>query len=447
MTAGLFLITLGLLALGFVLALRFWRRRTGSGSRHLAHQIHATILFVLVLFSLLSGLLWHAQDDHEETRFGKGALELMMDRIPPVGAPPEDIQAAIQNLSQLLGTPVGLWSADLTLEYRTSDDIELSDEIDGPGMTLPRRLADGRWLALIVAYQPHKLTYFLIMLALLATVIGVGSKPLTRRLTRRLERLRTSVEHLGGGDLATRVEVEGRDEIADLARSFNSAAARIEQLVDAQRTVLMGASHELRSPLARIRVALELVEGESRADLQAQIAADITELDELIDEILLSSRLESLQELDARNERIDLLALAAEEAARVDADVAGDAVMLKGNERLLRRLVRNLLENAVRHGDPTSITVAVERTVGRTGDRAWLHVTDQGRGIPAKERERVFEPFYRPAGTAESGRGYGLGLALVRRIAALHGGEAHCTIGPEGGCRFEVTIPVSRVVL
>ena len=148
-----------------------------------------------------------------------------------------------------------------------------------------------------------------------------GPIPVARRLTRRLERLRAGVETLGAGDLGARVQVEGRDEVADLATSFNRAAARIEAVVGAQRTLLASASHELRSPLARIRVALELM-GEGRPDLRDRVARDIAELDELIGELLLASRLQAMEQLEPR-EDVDLLGLVAEEAARTPAEVSG----------------------------------------------------------------------------------------------------------------------------
>jgi signal transduction histidine kinase len=134
-----------------------------------------------------------------------------------------------------------------------------------------------------------------------------------RRLTRRWSALRLGVEGSGAGDLRARVPVEGRDEVAALATSFNRAADRIEALVGAQRTLLASASHELRSPLARIRVALELM-GAERPDLRDRVARDIAELDELIGELLLASRLQTVEELD-RREDVDLLGLVAEEAA------------------------------------------------------------------------------------------------------------------------------------
>jgi signal transduction histidine kinase len=275
------------------------------------------------------------------------------------------------------------------------------------------------------------------MLALLAVAVAIGSYPVVRRLTGRLERLQARVDALGDGELSTRVQVEGVDEVADLAASFNRAADRIERLVNAQKTLLASASHELRSPLARMRVAIELLAAEDRPEIRDRVSRDIAELDELIGELLLASRLDAIEEIQ-RNEEVDLLALVAEEGARVEADVRGDPVRIRADARMLRRLVRNLLENARRHGGGTQ----VEARVSRTPDGgALLCVEDAGPGVAEAERERIFEPFYRPAGMRESSEGgVGLGLALVRQIARHHGGEAVCVPREGGGTRFEVTL-------
>src|SRR5438128_1508819 len=158
----------------------------------------------------------------------------------------------------------------------------------------------------------------------LQVYVAIGAYPVARRLTRRLERLRAGVEGLGAGDFDARVPVEGRDEVAVLAQTFNRAADRIEALVGAQRTLLASASHELRSPLARIRVALELM-GAGRPDLRERVAEDVAELDELIGELLLASRLQTVEQLDHREE-VDLLGLVAEEAARGTGWVAGEPI-------------------------------------------------------------------------------------------------------------------------
>jgi signal transduction histidine kinase len=171
--------------------------------------------------------------------------------------------------------------------------------------------------------------------------------------------------------------------------------------------------------------------------LRAELERDIAELDALVDEILLASRLDAGPEADAR-EDVDFLALAAEECARVDATLDGEPVTVRGERRLLRRLVRNLLENARRYGDGSPIEVRVTRP---PGGGAELQVCDRGPGVPEAERERIFEPFYRPAGAREREGGVGLGLALVREIARRHGGDATCLPRAGGGSCFAVSLP------
>ena len=247
---------------------------------------------------------------------------------------------------------------------------------------------------------------------------------------------RSSVEALGGGDLAARVAVQGRDEVAALAASFNRAAERIEQLVAAHKTLLANASHELRSPLARMRVGVEMLGEHAKPALRAELERNVAELDALVDEILLASRLDAVESLEVR-EAVDLLALAAEECARVDAALEGDPVTLNGDPRLARRMIRNLLENARRYGGETPIDVEVRRSAD---DTMLIRVCDRGPGVPEAERERIFEPFYRPAGARERAGGVGLGLALVRTIARKHGGDVQCVAREGGGSCFEVTL-------
>jgi signal transduction histidine kinase len=269
-------------------------------------------------------------------------------------------------------------------------------------------------------------------LLIAAVVVGLVALPLARGMTRRLEALQKAVETLGGGDLSARVAVTGRDEVARLGSSFNRAAARIEELVAAHKTLLANTSHELRTPLARIRLGVELLKKDG-ADprRKADLERDIAELDEMIDEILTASRLDAVADLGAKEE-VDLLALAAEEAARFDdASVGGSPATVKGDPRLLRRMIRNLLENARRHGAPP-----VEIEIASGSGKVTLSIVDHGPGIPEAERERVFEPFYRVAGRAGSA-GSGLGLSLVRQIARRHGGDA---VVRAGAPRAEIVV-------
>ena len=283
---------------------------------------------------------------------------------------------------------------------------------------------------------------FLWMLALVGVAVALGVFPIIRRLLKRLENLQRSVQRFGEGDLATRVPVQGNDELADLSRQFNASAERIEALMDSQKSLLANASHELRSPLTRIRMGMELMSGNQPSPAsRAEILRNVNELDQLVDEILLASRLDSREVDVGTEESVDLIGLSAEECARVDAELQLQdlaALEVPGVAKLLRRAVRNLLENARRysHGE---ITLELARIDGQ----AEIRVDDRGPGVPADQRERIFEKFYRLPGASERSGGVGLGLALVRSIAERHGGSVRCEAREGGGARFVLRLPLA----
>lgn len=285
------------------------------------------------------------------------------------------------------------------------------------------------------------------MLLTVAAVVGLAAYPVVSRITRRLEALRLSVEAWGGGQLDRRARIDGTDEIAAVAASFNAAADRTDALLAAHKALLAHASHELRSPLTRLALAAEMLAGRSEPDLAASVRREIAELDALVEEILLASRLDHGGN-HAEYERVDLLALAAEESARASVpvrEVAPEGVPfdVMGSPRLLRRLIRNLIENALQHGaPPIEVELARHAIDGRTFIA--LLVSDHGGGVPAALRTRVFEPFFRPDGWSEEGGGWGLGLALVRQIAERHGGRASCDVGQDGTTRFSALLPAAK---
>ncbi|MES2975940.1 MAG: HAMP domain-containing sensor histidine kinase [Pseudomonadota bacterium] len=284
-------------------------------------------------------------------------------------------------------------------------------------------------------------TGLLWMLGIVALAVAIGTYPIIRRLTHRLENLRRGVERWGDGDLSTRVPVSGTDEVAFLAQRFNKAAERIETLVKSHKSLLANASHELRSPLTRIRMGLELMGTQPSPTFRNEISRNIAELDQLIDEILLASRLDAKEADVGTVEPVDLTGLAAEECARLGAELqAADdgtqTVVVQGIAKLLRRVIRNLLENARRYSTG-EITVIVRRE----GNRAIVQVCDRGPGVPVAQRERIFEPFYRLPGASEHEGGVGLGLALVKSIVQRHSGTVHCEDRPGGGAVFVVNLP------
>ena len=415
-------------------------------TRHPGARLHARI-YVAVLASvamvaLLSGAAWHLYYGREPVGSGLDlAADVASELLGPADAPAARQEALLRRWGTRTSSRLSLFTA--TREriasfgeplpppapgQTTSETFHFGS--GGPGVAL--RLPDGRWLVARREVSGRPALGFLWVLAVAAIAVGVAAWPISRRITWRLERLKEAVEALGSGDLASRVPVEGADEVARLASSFNRAAARIEELVGAERRLLANASHELRTPLARLRVASGLLDGDAR--LKGEIACDVDELDALVEEILVASRLETGAP-DEPPESVDVTALAAEEGARTGATVSGDVVVLPGSPRLLRRLLRNLLENARRHGGGGPVEVEVRR---RPEGGAGIDVLDRGPGVPPELADRVFEPFFRPPGSGDGGAG--LGLSIARQVARLHGGDVVCLPREGGGSVFRATL-------
>lgn len=409
-------------------------------------QVYLTVIVSLAMVVLAAGLMWRMamKASPAENAFAI-AGDLATAALPPATAPPAEQQAALEKYAKAITTDLSLFNRERTLIASAGAPLPPPQDWRETGgwMHVPGGhawsigLDDGRWLVIRAPRHrpPHHPALGLIgFLGIIAAGVAAGAYPLTRRITRRLERLEAGVVSLGAGELATRVPVEGKDEVARLAENFNRAAERIEALIGAHKMMLANASHELRTPLARIRMGLELIKDNPNAARSAEIERDIAELDELVGEILLASRLDAMQQLETREE-VDLLGLAAEEAARYpDCGVTGTSAVIAGDPRLLRRMIRNLLENAHRHGkQPVDVTLSATQN----GDIR-IDVHDAGEGIAEGKREVIFEPFRRGPTTE---RGAGLGLALVRQIARRHGGDAVYIAPKDGGSTFAVTLP------
>ena len=395
-----------------------WARFTS----HLYLRIWLAVVATVVVLTFMLAAAWHLSADQ-----------------PPL--PIREVQ--VRNAA---GEVIG--SAQTKYDHQHGGDLEF-DLITKDGQSLklllprPKRPPGNPWMR-----PPFGFGW---MIGLVGLAVALGAYPIMRRLTLRLEALQRGVERWGSGDLSARVNLQGSDEVAFLAGRFNHAAERIETLMDSHRSLLANASHELRSPLARIRMGLELMGPTAASPQGREISRSISELDQLIDEILLASRLDARQADAEPFETLDLTGLAAEECARVNAELqaelpggadAGHSLTLQGSPRLLRRLIRNLLENARRYGKgDISLTLSLMRD--GVGQRAVIQVQDRGPGVPANQRERIFEPFYRLPGASEREGGVGLGLALVKSISERHGGSVRCEERPGGGACFIVELPMS----
>ncbi len=411
--------------------------------KHLYQKIYLTIIATLLVVVVAAALMWRfGPGEKQETTAFEITRELVGLALPPATAPKEQQAQGARTLARRLKIDMALYDENFVKLASTNPDLPIPDGKTNRlnhkrgNLVWTFQLSDKRWIvAKAPQFRQRSALGMIGFLGGIALIIALCAYPVVRGLTRRLERLQVGVETLGTGNLATRVEVQGKDEVAQLAKSFNAAAAQIEDLFETHRQLLANASHELRTPLARIRLGIELLKTDKTPERQDNLERDIRELDQMIDEILLTSRLEVVHELET-SEDIDLLALVAEECARYDSCwLHGEPSFVRGDPRLLHRLVRNLLDNASRHGKPP-----IEIEVMPTGDTLTLKVCDQGAGIPKSERENVFKPFYRLAGN-QNKSGSGLGLALVRQIARRHGGDAVITQKQDNTSCICITLP------
>ncbi|MEY4515510.1 MAG: hypothetical protein RLZZ450_7632 [Pseudomonadota bacterium] len=419
--------------------------------RRLHLQIfRALVLTGLLCFGVTMAASWLFKGESQRMpRFVQGVGALIIADLPAHDSP--YYQRELKKRSQLLHASLAVWNREGQLQGSVGETIgpaqlkRSSDVFEHSDHSFRIKLRDGRTLGIAIDEEvSHYRAGFAFMIGMVLGTLLLGSYMAAKRITRRLEKLERGVTRFGEGRLDVRVHVRGRDEIARLAFAFNRSFDRIAGLLKQQRRMLQSASHELRSPLARLRMALELqseqnLSASERERLRVDATRDIEELDALIGDLLLAGRLADT-ELPKDFAEVSLRELVDSEAQRVTASSESADVMLTGNARMLRSLVRNLLENARRHGkDP------IRATLTRQGNEAVLVVEDGGDGVPNEDRERIFEPFYRPAGHREGkDGGVGLGLSLVKTIAEHHGGSV-CYVPTPEGSKFEVRLPGARL--
>jgi two-component system, OmpR family, sensor histidine kinase CpxA len=358
-----------------------------------------------------------------------------------------------QRLSQRLDPQGGGW---LT---RFSPRRFVSQEVTTAGSHQYMMVAEvppRPWLPLLRQKPPGTGLVILLMAVL---VSGIVCYVLARYLTSDVRRLRAATQQLAAGDLNARaVAPKGRrrDEIAQLVRDFNTMASRLQDLVSAQSRLLNDISHELRSPLARLSVALGLAW--QRAGTEAESALERIELEanrlnELIGRLLTLARLEGGDDAMGRTPiALDELVQDIAEDANYEAQSRGCRVhcvieqeaVIFGSASLLHSAIENVVRNAMRHtseGTDVEILLAQETTGGKS--EAIVRVTDHGPGVPQESLDKLFRPFYRldDARGRQTG-GVGLGLAITERAVRLHGGSVRAANRPEGGLLVEIRLPV-----
>jgi signal transduction histidine kinase len=398
----------------------------------------------------------------------------------------------LSQLTAMVGLGITYW-----LEHRYRLEVEagvhvppsmpdrpLVDRPPGPPPDEGRPPPDGPprdWRGGPPHHPPHHRPPLFPLQPLIAGVLVslLFSMLVARYFARPIEQLSAAFDAAARGDLSARpsAQLEGRnDELADLAHDFERMAGRLQQLLDSQRSLLHDVSHELRSPLARLQLAIDLAEQqpERTADSLQRVLREAGRIEALVAELLALSRLEA--DVDQTSgESVDLTQLLAElvDDARFEAASSGQevdlistgALMLNGRPVLLQRALENIVRNALHYSPAGSrVSVAAERQA----DQIRVTVCDQGPGVPAGELEAIFTPFYRgeerrkqnippgnvcdvsaPQGTRKLGTarrflesGYGLGLAIAQRVVSAHGGRISAYNRQEGGLCVEIVLPV-----
>ncbi len=317
---------------------------------------------------------------------------------------------------------------------------------DPSGGRVPPPWLPPSFMILAYAVRPLEILIALVVSGLVCYVVAFG-------LSRPLRRLRVATQRMAAGDLSVRVGKffrRGRGEIADLGRAFDHMAERIEALVTAQKQLLADISHEIRSPLARLCVAVGIAQRDTATAQTAaldRIEVEADRINALVGQLIMLRRLEDAGAVEAA-EPVDLTVLVGEIAADCDFEAreSGRRVELvsvgdcrtTGNRDLLRRAIENVVRNAVRH---TADGSAVEVSLEAGPDACFLRVRDHGPGVPEANLSEIFRPFFRVGSARDrTSGGTGLGLAITRRAVEAHGGEVVARNVPTGGLEVEIAL-------
>jgi signal transduction histidine kinase len=314
--------------------------------------------------------------------------------------------------------------------YRHDDKLLLMKERDGYQFIFSN------------TFEPMKWKWArgsVLILILMLTAVLISAYVLIRRILWPVKFLSKGVKEIAGGNLEYQVPVRNRDELGELTESFNSMKNRLKEMLRSREQLLLDVSHELRSPLTRIKVALEFIDDES---LRGTVGEDVREIEGMITEILESERLKYIDgKLDI--EEIDIASLITEVAGSLDIFVSAikiephvPPVIVKGDRTWIKIVMRNVLENAIKNSDPERHLIEVSFP----GDDSFsVVITDHGPGIPEKDLPYVFDPFYR-VDSSRSRRtgGYGLGLSLCKKIMESHGGSITIINSPGVGASVKL---------
>ncbi|MFY7959292.1 MAG: ATP-binding protein [Elsteraceae bacterium] len=430
-----------------------WKRRTDRISLRIVGTVILSLAAVVFLAALLilnthrSGVSmysgpWLLKQIEEAARTGRSeSLALSVETSMPIR---DDTPLPHQILRRQIAERLGMALSDISLTSTLFVDevarpprfVPVPAEQEDPtawdpsqigvmvpgGMVIGLKRPDGSWLRLATRGandRPERATPILVWLALVGVAIAVPSIWTARNLVRPLEDLAAAAERIGIDRTAPTIAETGPEELRTIAQAFNRMGARLKRFVDDRTQMIAAISHDLRTPITRMRLRAEFVVDPEQ---QARMLRDLAEMEQMVASTLAFSSSDARQEERVLTDVAALIADICEDAAETGAEVSYVGpyhASLACQPMALRRVVTNLIDNALRHGSPpVTVTVTDEK------DAVLIDVADRGPGIPAAEHERVLQPFIRlePSRNRETG-GTGLGLTIARTIVHAHGGS------------------------
>jgi signal transduction histidine kinase len=391
-------------------------------------------------------------------------IEILLDEHP-LDSP--EVQSLLAGAGQPWGIDIQLQLIDDKVAHRrllhdhTVKEVEVRGRVChvfGPPLLVTRVpvLRQGKVVGHLTLggplHPPETHSEFLVGVLELGALTIVGVIGLSLYLALPLRRMSRSMDRIAAGDLSHRVSSRGADEVATMGRSFNTMADRISAIITGQKELMAGISHELRSPLTRMKVELALLRDSGHlADGIDDLETEVDALDGMVEELLVASRLD-LGSAHLAPEKMDLAELADEAWSRVAVaaaeagielalELADDARFISADQGLAVRLLGNLFENAVRYAGQGPVLLASERRA----DWVAITVSDHGPGVDEELLPRLFEPFFRadPSRSRKTGA-TGLGLMIVKRAVEAHGGTVRAESAPTRGLSVTFDLPATR---
>lgn len=435
-------------------------RKLNHKRRHsLSGKLLLLFIFIAIVFVMLVGSgIRHAFQEHFKDNVRPHLTQYLEYVKADIGTPPD--RARAQELADRMKIEIqisdsnGSWSSSGQLT--TIDDLEIKRDFDIDGSRFSHVIdkTDHHYLiardgdTTLIFSIPNvrdqrdgfkRWTPLIILLIILLALYYA-----TRRLFSPLDTIKAGVHKFGAGDLEHRISIHRKDELGELADSFNTMADDIQQMLDAKRQLLLAISHELRSPLTRTRLAAEMLNDDTN---KVQIIQDINEMESLIEELMETERLSSRHtKLNKTTSDIETLINDIVQTWHKNAGIIirspETAVIIDIDSARIKLLLKNLLDNAVTHTPedamPPEISLSLEN------NHVVVAVADHGQGIEAQHIPKLTEPFYRvdPSRQRDTG-GYGLGLYLCKMIAQAHGGMLEIESKTGTGTRVVVKLPLS----